>query len=96
MHKLIFLFLFVLRPPNNREGFDERPHHIDDNNNNIIKINKIHQHFQKKKILDILQSNHTSLNDKVKIVNEFNLLQKNQSGNLLSGGLLNNWNSDFF
>jgi hypothetical protein len=58
-----------------------------------IKMDVIYKHFINKNKLDILESNNTSIIEKVKIANQVILPNEIKPFNILGGGLLNEWNS---
>lgn len=90
MLKLFTILLLIFKSSKKRDGFDQRP--IVDQK---IKIDVIYKHFINKKKLDILQSNTTSILEKVKIANQVILPNEIKPFNILGGGLLNEWNNDF-
>jgi hypothetical protein len=91
MLKLLLIILLVSKSSKNRNGFDQRP--IEEKK---IKIDVIYKHFDNKKKLAILESNSTSIFEKIKIANQVILSNPNEIKpyNILGGGLLNDWNAE--
>jgi hypothetical protein len=68
-------------------GNDERPNYV----NNKLTIKKIYINFEKKQLLNYLQS------DKISVFDKINIISVNKTPkpiNVLNGGLLNDWNFD--
>jgi hypothetical protein len=74
----------------NIKGYDERqiiyPYLVQDNNVSYYKILQINKN---KTLIDLLESKHTTIHDKLEIIGE----KKNpEIFNLFAGGLFNDWN----
>tara|TARA_B110000305_G_scaffold232493_1_gene287546 strand:+ start:583 stop:933 length:351 start_codon:yes stop_codon:yes gene_type:complete len=78
-----------------KTGLDERVSKLD----NIIEnelLEKIHENFHKKRLLDILENNQISIIQKMDILNQY-LFYNTTSlhANLFAGGLLDDWDFEF-
>ena len=57
--------------------------------------NKIHKNIQTKKILDLLESKHIGVNDKIDIIKKYtDFLHEQLSTNIIAGSLMDDWNFD--
>jgi len=57
--------------------------------------NKIHKNIQTKKILDLLESEHIGVNEKIDIIKKYtDFLDQQLSTNMLAGSLMDDWNFD--
>ena len=90
MLRLVTILLFIFKNSKKRDGMDQRPI-IDEK----IKMDVIYKHFINKNKLAILESNNTSIIEKVKIANQVILPNEIKPFNILGGGLLNEWNNIF-
>lgn len=70
------------------EGHDTRDIFID-KDEEMFKINK---YLVMKKILKTLENDKVSIQDKIIIIKNYDLLEDNIVNNLLQGGLLDDWN----
>jgi hypothetical protein len=90
MLKLVTIILFVFKNSKNRDGMDQRQII-----NEEIKMDVIYKHFNNKNKLAILESNSTSIFEKIKIAKQVISPDEIKPFNILGGGLLNEWNNNF-
>jgi hypothetical protein len=82
-----------------KTGLDERVSKMDNIDNDKVNnelLEKIHENFHKKRLLDILENNQISIIKKMDILNQY-LLYNSTSlhANLFAGGLLDDWDFKF-
>jgi hypothetical protein len=83
---ILIIVIFVFRKSTNKEGIDER------NVKDKVSIDIINKHFKNKDKLAILESNYTSIINKLKIANQDIISNGINSFNISKGGLFNEWN----
>lgn len=86
MFIIIVIMIFVFRKSTNKEGIDYR------NVKDKVPIDIINKHFKNKDKLAILESNYTSIINKLKIANQDIIPNSIHSFNISKGGLFNEWN----
>ena len=76
-----------------KKGYDLRYNiFYKDNENELVKIKR---NFKNKNILSYLQSKNNTIHNKMKILQENDLLEDTLGNNIFSGGLLDDWNYTF-
>lgn len=84
---ITYLFVFKIHKYQERLGNDERYPLIEEK----FLLPKIIENHEKKELLEYLQSNNVSIIYKIKKINDFYGNEVKPS-NILSGGLLDDWN----
>lgn len=102
----LFFYLYLVLPKKSGFNLDLTNNLISDNNyklgydftkneyNEEESIYKINENFKNKKLLTILESNQISLEDKLKLIDDYDILEKKYI-DIKAGGLLDDFNFDF-
>ena len=94
-NKNIELKPVVDRWPNSKlikdnQGCDEKNlNHPDDSREKLEEIKNNHHKYN---LLKTLEFNHVSIEHKIYLIKKFNLLNEKITGDLLAGGLMDDWN----
>lgn len=92
---MYFIFIILLIFGNKlskRDGLDER-FPLEDPNDKIYQISN---NINKNNLLDKLNSNSVNINEKLNLIQKYNVLNYTVGTNILKGGLLNDWEFDIF
>jgi hypothetical protein len=86
---ILLIFTSKLSKP---DGLDER-FPLEDPNDKIYQISN---NINKNNLLDKLNSNSVNINEKLNLIQKYNVLNYTVGTNILKGGLLNDWEFDIF
>jgi len=92
MYFIFNILLIFSSKLSKRNGLDER-FPLEDPNDKIYQIST---NINKKNLLDKLNSNSVNINEKLNLIQKYNVLNYTVGTNILKGGLLNDWEFDIF